>query len=144
MDNADSFMKDKKVHFDGQIRSISEAGALMIRYMIEEDLLNYPDFPQHMDPYRWLSARLNKNERTVRGWALDWSSPSGTKPTVIDLLMITHVTKSQRPLELFRDLTSDATPEQQEKNHGDLLRAMANHVRDLADTLDMLSHKRTQ
>jgi len=130
-----------KIFYDGQIRSVSEAGALIMRQMIEEDLIRVHDFPAKENPYRWLESKIYKSERTIRRWAYDWESPSGAQPTFADVLRLVHITKSSRLSELLKDILSGATPEELKHNHGNVIKKMAHHVRELADKLEELAEE---
>ncbi|MFC1477598.1 hypothetical protein ACFL6L_03920 [candidate division KSB1 bacterium] len=129
------------VHFELEERTLSEAGALLFRRMIEEDLPNAPDFPGKTDPYKWLSKKIGKSARLLRAWAYDWESPSGIRPNIIDFFNIIYLAKSQRPVELFEGIITDATAKQKLQNHGNLLKKIAVHIRELADTIDTISEK---
>lgn len=134
-------MEEKTVFFESEIRSWSDAGAFAVRKMIEEDLLRLPEFDKNTDPYKWLAAKMGKSSRTIRGWAFDWKKESGNKPTVMDLIELTHLTKSARLINLMESLIKDATPEQQELNHSDLMKHISFHIRKLAATIDKLAEK---
>ena len=127
------------VFFESESRPLTEAGALVIRRIIEEDIVNIPDFPPGGDPYKWLSERLKKSERALRGWGYDWNGPSGFKPNLIDFLTLIYMSKSRRGIEFLEELIQDATPEQREKSHGNVLKKVAQHIKELADTIDNLA-----
>ncbi|MCP4727419.1 MAG: hypothetical protein GY863_20445 [bacterium] len=127
------------VVFEGKRMTISEAGGLLVRRMIEEDLPNIKGFLTNADPYKWLSEAMDKTERTIRGWTYDWESSSGAAPSFSDLILLIKVTKSTRLVEIINSLVSEATIEEQEKNHGIMLKHAANIVRDLAGELDNLA-----
>ncbi len=128
-----------KVLFEGKEMTISEAGGLLVKRMIEEDLPNTNSFQVNMDPYKWLSDSIDKKERTIRSWTYDWDSASGATPTFMDLINLIKLTKSTRLVEIIESIVSDATIEEQEKNHGKMLKHAAIIVRDLAVQLDNLA-----
>ncbi len=127
------------IFYEGKTRTVTEAGALLIRHMIELDLNNAPEYNKSSDPYKWLADKMNKSDRAVRYWAIDWDSPGGAKPTIIDFINLMNITKSRRPLEFLGNLVSESTPEQQMNNHGNTMLKASGYIRELADTLEMLA-----
>ncbi len=136
-------IKDTDVFYSSKTMKVSEAFSMVIRRMIEEDLPNSRFFDKGKDPYSWLASTLKKSEKTIRNWTFDWNTASGTMPTINDFLTLLYLTKSKRPVELLENITSDATPEEQEKNHGDTIIKVSRHIRDLADTLEKMYSKKT-
>ena len=106
-------LRNGKVLVEGEIKSYSEAGALLIKRMIEEDLPKSVYFPENEDPYKWLAGLTDKNERTLRGWAYDWNSPSGKKLTIQDFFRLVSVIGPGRSIELLENLGRQLTPEEQ-------------------------------
>ena len=127
---------DMEIFYDGKARPIPEAGGLLFRHMIEQDLLNSPHFQTGEDSYRYIASCLNKHERSIRNWVCNWDAPGGARPTLIDFLLLVHITKSKRPIKLLKDLISDATPEQLKKNHDTTMLNIAEHIRGIADTIE--------
>ena len=125
--------------FEGKKMTITEAGGLLVRRMIEEDLPNTKEFQPHEDPYKRICEAMERSERTIRGWCYDWDSSSGSTPSFHDIMLLVNISKSTRILEIFESAVSEATIEEQEKNHGIMLKHAANIVRDLAGELDNLA-----
>lgn len=141
----EEFLKSNIIFYGGKERHLPEAAALIIRRMIEEDLVNTNWFPAAMDPYVWLSDVLHKSEKTIRGWTIDWTSSSGAKPTIIDFFNLIYLTRSQRPAELIQTLQADATPEELAKNHGDVLKNIAQHIIDVGEkVMSMVNEKQAR
>jgi len=132
---------EEKVFYEGEIRTFSEACEIVIQRMIELDLRNAPEFTPESDPYKWLASNMKKNIRVLRGWAYDWNSSSGMRPTLNDFLKIIYITKSRRAIELLEEIISNATPEQKARNHGDLLKQVAAGMRELADHIESIAEK---
>ena len=103
--------------------------------------LKFKPFPAKENPYRWLESKIYKSESTIRRWTYDWESPSGAQPTFTEILTLVHITKSSRLSELLEDMLSGATPEEQKHNHSNVIRKMAQHVRELADKLEELAEE---
>lgn len=134
-------LKNPKVVFEGEIKTFNEAGALLIKRMIEEDLVEFPFFPEGVDPYRWLASVFGKGERTLRYWAYDWSSPSGKRPTIYDFFCLISIVGSGRVISLMKNLGSGISPQEQLEDYGNIIKTVAGHIRKLADNLDELSEK---
>ncbi len=141
MDELINRIKNPKVLFEGEVKSFSEAGALLIKRMIEEDLPKSSYCPDGVDPYKWLTSIMDKTERTIRGWAYDWDSPSGKKPTIHDFFCLISIIGSGRAYTLLKNLGSGLTPEEQSKQYGNMIKTVADHIRKLVEDLDELAQK---
>ena len=139
MDDLYKQLQNPQVLFEGELKSYSEAGGLLVRQMIEDEVPNSPRFTQGMDPYKWLAPYLDKSERTLRAWTYDWESPSGKKPTIHDFFLLITVIGSSAVIPFFKVLGSQINPEQQLEEHNDLVRTVADHIQKLADDLYKLS-----
>ncbi len=128
-----------ELFYEGKIRDLNEAGALLMRSLIEEDLISKPDFQEGVDPYSFLVDIFKKNERSIKAWTYDWESDSGTRPTIMDFLLLIKLTRSTRILEFMKLLITSDSPDEMAVQHSDLLQTMADHMRDLADKLEGLS-----
>lgn len=141
MPQIQDFIEKSSLFYSGKIRTMTEAGAMVVRRMIEEDLPNTKWFPKAVDPYEWLADIMKKSEKTIRGWTCDWSSSSGAKPTIVDFLNLIYITKSQRSIELIKGLLEDASPEELAKNHGNILKKIANDMIELGEKILIISEQ---
>jgi len=141
VNDPDDFIKEQNVFYEARIRSFTEAGALMMRTMIEMHSLNTRWFPKGMNPYEWIASKTGKSITTVRHWVNDWSTISGAQPTFVDIIKVAYLTKSGCPIELLRYLIADATPEEHYMNHGNYMRYAANSAEKLAHDLHELADK---
>ena len=134
-------LKNPRVIFEGELKSYGEAGALLIKRMIEEDLPESSLFQKGADPYRWLSSVFGKTDRTIRAWTYNWSGPSGAKPTIFDFFYLVSIAGSGRAIDLLSNMGSSITPEEQLKRYGNLINTIAVHIQELVDDLKGLAKK---
>ncbi len=138
----DSKKDFSQLFYEGEIRDLNEAGAIFLKRLIEEDLPANSEFPDGMDPYKWLADVLGKHERSVKAWTYDWGEESGTKPTIIDFLRIIKITRSQRTMEFIKCLIYEGSPEEHADDHNELVMNIAEVMRDLADRIEQISTKK--
>lgn len=134
-------IKNPKVLIEGELKSYGEAGALLIKRMIEEDLPESSFFHKGVDPYKWLASIFGKTERGIRSWTYDWSGVSGSRPNVEDFFYLVSIAGSDRAVALLKKIGSGITPEDQLRQYGNLIKTVADRIRKLADNLDTLSEK---
>jgi len=130
-----------KVLIEGELKSYSDAGALLIKRMIEEDLPESSFFQQGADPYKWLASLFGKTERAIRSWTYDWSGPSGSRPNVEDFFYLVSISGSYRAVALLNNIGSGITPKEQAKYYGNLIKTIATHIQELVDDLNELAEK---
>lgn len=130
------------IFYEGKIRNLNEAFPLLLRRYIEEDFPLHPDFPEGADPYRELSIRLGKQERSIKAWTYDWNTETGRRPTLNDLCHIISIVRSTRILEIFNQLLMEGTPKEHLHTHLSLVQNISDSLRDLANKLDTISEKK--
>jgi len=135
-------LQNPQVLFEGELKSHTEAGSLLVRQMIEVDLPKLPKFTEGMDPYKWLAPYFDKSERTIRAWTYDWEGPSGKKPTLQDFFLLIMLVGSNSIIPFFKVLGSHISPEQQLDEHNGLIKTIADHIQNLANDLYALSEKK--
>ncbi len=129
------------IFYEGKLRSLSEAGSLLVKNMIEDDLPKTPDYPTGQDPYKWLAQYYNKTVRGVTNWSYDWEGASGAKPTILDFFQLARITKSKRVINFIYNLVSDETPYAQADKYKELLKTIAKEMKDFANTVESLAGK---
>ncbi len=72
--------KIQKIFYEGEKMSYSKAGAILLKKMIEEDLINLKIISADEDPHEWIGKKINKSIHTTRQWTYDWLSTSGASP----------------------------------------------------------------
>ena len=101
---------ENEIFYEGKLRSISEAGALLVKSIIEEDLPQLPFFQPNEDPYKCVSAHFGKTVRAVTNWSYNWEGASGAKPTITDFFRLLRITRSKRAVNFICNLVSEETP----------------------------------
>jgi hypothetical protein len=98
-------MDNPLVLFKGKNQPLSEAIALVMRQMIEEDTLNLPDYNPRWNPYKFWELELGKSEGTIRKWVSDPSSGGATPPLHL-FCIIAFKTRSNNALEFIQALVN--------------------------------------
>lgn len=133
--------KSSKVFYEGEIMTYTLAGSVLIKKMIEEDLINHSGFCKEIDPYEWVGEKIGKKAKTIRSWTYDWSSSSGASPTVVDFFSLINILGKSKVISFLECLNSNNSPESQAEEYGNLIKTIAERLRKLADDLDTLSEK---
>jgi len=133
--------ENSEVLIEGDLKSYSEAGPLLVKRIIEEDLPESPYFQKGADPYKWLGALFGKTERGIRAWTYDWSGQSGSRPNVEDFFYLVSIAGSNRAVAFLNSIGSGITPKEQVKHYGNLIKTIADHIQELVDDLNGLAEK---
>jgi len=130
-------MKNFTVFYQNQMMTLSEAGALAMREMIEKDLPRTKHLPNGWDPYKWLAQHLRKSDTVIRRWTYDWESSSGAMPTIDSFFEIARLTNSKRILHFTENIIGN--PIEQADLFGNRITGMASIFRGFADQLEIMA-----
>jgi len=133
---------EKNVFYEGNMRTLSEAGALFMKKIIEVDL---PDSDQMLpgeDPYKHVAEKLGKSYRRILYWSHDWETEGGAKPTITDFLSILNLVKSKRVYEFINALVTDVPPEKQAEIHKEILLTISEEMEKFSKRIKELAQKK--
>ncbi len=100
------------VLYEGELRSYSEAGALLVRKMIEDELDGDYRVMSEGNVYTWLSGKLGKKTSTIRKWTYDWEEKSGSSIPILDFFKLVTLTKSKNALLFLEKLIGESLNDQ--------------------------------
>lgn len=132
----------KTVFYESNMRTLSEAGALFIKKIIEDDLPNSDPELSGVDPYKSLAEELGKSYRRVLYWTHDWETEAGAKPTLMDFLNILKLVKSKRIYEFINAIVSDIPPEKQAEIHKEILITISDEMEKFSIRVKELAQKK--
>lgn len=95
---------DPDVCYSGKPQKLSEACSMLIRKIIEEELIRLEVYDSALGPYDWLSYKTGKHSHTIRKWAFPWHSPSGARPSLQYFLFLAWISKSYHFIEFFEQI----------------------------------------
>ncbi|MCP3686038.1 MAG: hypothetical protein GY861_25615 [bacterium] len=133
---------DKNIFYEGNMRTLSEAGALFMKKLIEEDLPNSDQSLSSVDPYKHVAEKLGKSYRRILYWSHDWDTEGGAKPTITDFLNILNLVKSKRVYEFINALVTDVPPEKQAEIHKEILLTISEEMEKFSKRVKDLAQKK--
>ncbi len=98
-----SHLTPPEISFLSKNMNINESGAKLLKIVIEEYIPKLEEFPNGVDPYRWLADHLHRNEFTIRKWTYDWKK-TGAMPPVDTFFYLVHLSRSEIFVDFAKSL----------------------------------------
>jgi len=128
------------VFFESELRTASEAGAILVKIIIEEELIHNKVIPQNSNCYEWVSKYLGRSKSTIRKWTYDWNTKNGSPIPFIDLLKLASLSNS-RSLLRFVETVVEGSSKDIAKEHSIMINKIGSELVEVGKKFIIMSRQ---